>query len=111
LSGRSWGLGRQSLPMREVVLCPLRLWQRPIGSGSPLVRSHEPVAHRRLIHDASVLSLQPVIVPPDDLVVMLVEWPFEVRRSGEDQLFRRVDVLEIVLRTEPMKLVGVRIGS
>jgi len=30
------------------------------------------------------LPLQPVIVPADDLVVMLVEWPFEVRRSGEE---------------------------
>ena len=35
----------------------------------------------------------------------------EVRRSGEEQLFRRIDVLEIVLRAEPMELVGVSIGS
>ena len=97
--------------MGKIVFRPLRLWQRPIGSGSPLVGSHEPVAHRRLIHNAGVLPLQPVIVPPDDLVVILVERPLEVRWPSEDQLFRRIDVLEIVLRTEPMELVGVGIGS
>src|SRR5947209_874847 len=52
-----------------------------------------------------------MVVPPDNLVVVLMEWPLKVGRSGENQLLRRIDVLEIVLRTEPMKLVGVGICS
>ena len=40
-----------------------------------------------------------------------MERPLEVRRSGEEQLLRRIDVLEVVLRAEPMELVGVGIGS
>src|ERR1700745_1956025 len=97
--------------MGEIVFGPLRLWQRPIRSGPPLVGAHQPVTHRRLVHDGGVLPLQPMVIPADDLVVVLMEWPLEVGWSGEKQLLRRFDVLEIVLRTQPMKFVGVRVGS
>src|SRR5262249_46935920 len=40
-----------------------------------------------------------------------MEWPLKVGRSGENQFLRRIDVLEIVLRAEPVKLVGVGISS
>jgi len=52
-----------------------------------------------------------MVIPSDDLVVMLMERPLEVGRSGKDQFLWRIDVLEIVLRAEPMKLVGVGIRS
>src|SRR5882757_6359449 len=52
-----------------------------------------------------------MVIPPDDLVVVLMEWPLQVSRPGEDQLFWRIDILEIVLCTEPMQFVGVSVGS
>src|SRR6476661_8459704 len=86
LGGGSWRLGRQSLPMREIVLCPLRLRQRPIRSGPPLVGAHKPVAHRRFVHNPGVLPLQPMVIPADDLVVVLMEWSLQVSRPGKQQL-------------------------
>src|SRR6476469_5088549 len=97
--------------MGKIVFNPSGLWQGPIRSGSPLVGSHEPVTHRRFVHDVGVLPLQPMVIPSDDLVVVLMEWPLEVGRSGENQFLRRINVLEIVLRTEPVKLVGVGVSS
>ncbi len=43
--------------------------------------------------------------------MVLMEWPLKVGRSGENQFLGRIDVLEIVLRTEPMKLIGVGIRT
>jgi hypothetical protein len=43
--------------------------------------------------------------------MILMEGPLEMRRPGEQQLLRRLDVLEVVLRAEPVELVGVGIGS
>ena len=111
LRGRSRRLGRQCLPMGEIVFRPLRLRQRPIRPGSPLVGAHEPVAHRRFVHNAGVLPLQPMVIPPDDLVVVLMERPLQVSRSGKQQLLWRIDVLKIVLSAQPMELVGVSVGS
>src|ERR1700689_2146359 len=97
--------------MGGMVFGPPRLRQRPIRSGPPLVGAHEPVAHRRIVHDAGILSLQPMIVPADDLVVVLMEWPLEVSRPGKQQLLRCIDILEVVLCAQPMELVAVGVGS
>src|ERR1700730_17240930 len=97
--------------MGEVIFRPLRLRQRPVGSGSPLVGSHEPVAHRRFVHDAGVLPLQPMVIPADDLIVVLMEWPLQVSRASKQQLLWRIDILKVVLRAQPMELVSVGISS
>src|ERR1700732_5374973 len=97
--------------MGEIVFRPLRLRQRPIRPGSPLVGAHEPVPPRRFVHNAGVLPLQPMVIPPDDLVVVLMERPLQVSRSGKQQLLWRIDVLKIVLSAQPMELVGVSVGS
>src|ERR1700724_2763426 len=97
--------------MGEVVFGPLRLRQRPIRSGPPLVGAHQPVTHRRLVHDAGVLPLQPMVIPADDLVVELMEWPLQVSWPGKQQLLRRIDILKIVLSAQPVKFVSVSVGS
>src|SRR5438445_13617368 len=97
--------------MGEKVFGPLRLRQWPIRSGPPFVGAHQPVAHRRLVHDAGVLPLQPMVVPADDLVVKLMERPLEMGRAGKEKLLWLVDVLEVMLSPEPMELVGVGIGA
>src|ERR1700722_20071443 len=97
--------------MGEIVFGPPRLRQRPIRSGPPLVGAHEPVAHRRIVHDAGVLTLQPMIVPADDLVVVLMEWPLQVSRPGKQQLLWRIDILKVVLGPQPMDLLGVGLFS
>ena len=83
------GFGVSRSQSAEVELAPLRLGKRPVGAGAPFVGAHQPVAHRRLVHDSVVDALQPVVVPADDLVVILVEGSFQMRRSGEDELARR----------------------
>src|ERR1700729_1725025 len=97
--------------MGEGVFGPLRLRQRPIRSGPPLVGSHKPVTHRRLVHDTGVLSLQPMVVPADNLIVVLIEWPLQVSRPSKQQLLWRIDILKVVLCAEPMELVSVSVGS
>src|SRR5260221_2443765 len=97
--------------MGEKVFGPLRLRQRPIHSGPPLVGAHQPVAPRRLVHDAGVLPLQPMVIPADDLVVVLMEWPLQVSRPGKQQLLWRIDIPEVVLCAQPMELVRVGVGS
>ncbi len=64
-----------------------------------------------LVHDAGVLPLQPMVIPADDLVVMLMEWPLQVSRPGKQQLLWRIDIPEVVLCAQPMELVRVGVGS
>src|SRR5258705_4259892 len=97
--------------MGEIIFCPLGLRQRPIRSGPPLVGAHQPVAHRRLVHDAGVLPLQPMVIPADDLVVVLMEWPLQVSRPAKQPLLWRIDIPEVVLCAQPMELVRVGVGS
>src|SRR6202048_5067589 len=97
--------------MGEIVFCPLRLRQRPIRSGPALVGPPQPVANRRFVHDAGVLPLQPMVIPADDLVVVLMEWPLQVSRPGKQQLLWRIDILKVVLCAQPMELVSVGVGS
>ncbi len=43
--------------------------------------------------------------------MVLMERTLKMRRAGEQQLLRLLDVLEVVLRAEPVELVGVRVGA
>src|ERR1700722_1584027 len=52
-----------------------------------------------------------MVIPADDLVVVLMEWPLQVSRPGKQQLLLRIDIPEVVLRAQPMELVSVGVGS
>ncbi len=97
LAARPGRIRRELLPAGKVILGPLRLRQWPVAASTPFVGAHHPVANRRFIHDTGLDTLQPVVIPTNDLVVVLMEWPFQMSRPREKQLAWLLDVPEVVL--------------
>jgi len=43
-----------------------------------------------------------MVIPADDLVVVLMKRPLQVSRPGKQQLLWRIDILKVVLCAEPV---------
>ena len=76
----------QSFPSAQIALHPLGSRQRPFRLIAPLVDALDEHANGRLVHDAGVDSLKPMIVPADDELRILAPGPF-FRSEGFDHEF------------------------
>lgn len=85
--------GEQAI-LVEVEFRPLRFRQRPFLGLLPLARILDEKLHRRLVHDAGIDALQPVVEPAQGLVGVLVHRPVEIVRRPDGQPARPRPVLE-----------------
>src|SRR6202035_6021302 len=97
----------QAVPAAEIEFCPLGYRQWPVGGRAPFVSAREPVPDWRILHDAGIDALEPIIVPADYFVMQLMERSLQMRRPREHQLFGSIDILKIVLGTQPVEFVRV----